>query len=57
MSDTEGNASLVISETMPGDDADYLCKAVNPFGIVSCRADVIVDEGESLIVNTLTTEC
>ncbi|XP_071495637.1 myosin light chain kinase, smooth muscle-like [Diadema antillarum] len=47
MSDTEGNASLVISEAQPGDDAEYLCKAVNPHGVVSCRADVIVEEEPS----------
>ena len=53
MSDTEGNASLVISEALPGDDAEYLCKAVNKFGVVSCRADVLVDEGKKNKIHDL----
>ncbi|XP_072046919.1 titin-like [Amphiura filiformis] len=48
MSDDEGNASLVIAEATTEDDAEYLCKAINAYGIATCKADIIVEEEEMI---------
>ena len=45
MSDDEGNASLVINKATTEDDAEYLCKAINAYGVATCKADIIVEEG------------
>ncbi|XP_033111500.1 titin-like [Anneissia japonica] len=44
MSDNEGNVSLIIADVRIEDDAEYLCKAINNYGVTSCRADIIVEE-------------
>ena len=51
IADNEGNASFVIAEAKPEDDAEYLCKAQNKFGMATCRADIIVEDGKKLNKN------
>ena len=49
MSDDEGNASLMIAQATHEDDAEYLCKATNAYGVATCKADIIVEEGWLLV--------
>lgn len=44
--DNEGNASLVILDATPEDDAEYLVKATNPSGVAQSIADVYVLDGK-----------